>query len=103
VNWFLQNVSDETISPAEEAIFGGCEDALKRSPVKLPCIDQTVELGHVDISHIDLPRVLQGALGRDSKAPVGWLIRNMPRRIAAPYVVPLSERKYCNCALPSDR
>jgi hypothetical protein len=62
----------ETISLAEEAILADCEVVLKRSPIKLSRIHQTMEFGH---DYTDLSRVLQGASRRDAKAPYGWLLR----------------------------
>ena len=63
----------ETISLAEEAILADCEVVLKRSPIKLSRIDQTMEFGHVGVPYTDLSRVLEGASRRDAKAPSGWL------------------------------
>ena len=65
----------ETISLAEDAILADCEVVLKRSPIKLSRIDQTMEFGHVGVPCTDLSRVLQGASRRDAKAPSGWLLR----------------------------
>jgi hypothetical protein len=62
-----------TISLAEEGILADCEVVLKRSPIKLSRIDQTMEFGHVGVPYTDLSRVLEGASRRDAKAPSGWL------------------------------